>query len=69
MMCVTSVDPYWLAELGGVFFSIREKNFDALARAKANRDFSKRTELEAEMARQRDEYVPSCVTFDFKLWY
>lgn len=69
-MCVTSVDPYWLgesianihkttvdhlAELGGVFFSIREKNFDALARARANRDFSKRTELETEMARQREE--------------
>lgn len=58
MMCVTSVDPYWLAELGSVFFSIRERNFDALARAKANREFSKRTELEAEMARQREEYVP-----------
>ena len=57
MMCVTSVDPYWLAELGGVLFSIREKNFDALARAKANRDFSKKTELESEMARQRDEWV------------
>jgi pre-mRNA-splicing factor ATP-dependent RNA helicase DHX38/PRP16 len=74
MMCVTSVDPYWLgesaqhrrpaksiadgaAELGGVFFSIREKNFDALARARANRDFSKRTELETEMARQREECV------------
>ncbi|WVR08169.1 hypothetical protein IAU60_005215 [Kwoniella sp. DSM 27419] len=55
MMCVTSVDPYWLAELGSVFFSIREKNFDALARARANRDFSKKTELEAEMARQREE--------------
>ncbi|EIW71616.1 hypothetical protein TREMEDRAFT_67867 [Tremella mesenterica DSM 1558] len=38
-----------------VFFSIREKNFDALARARANKDFSKRTELEAEMARQREE--------------
>ena len=43
------------AELGSVYFSIRERNFDALARAKANRDFSKRTELEAEMARQREE--------------
>lgn len=43
------------AELGGVFFSIKERNFDALARARANRDFSKRTELETEMARQRDE--------------
>lgn len=61
MMCVTSVDPYWLAELGGVFFSIREKNFDALARAKANRDFSKRTELEAEMARQREEWVHAVI--------
>ncbi|WWC95470.1 hypothetical protein V866_002334 [Kwoniella sp. B9012] len=55
MMCVTSVDPYWLAELGSVFFSIREKNFDALARARANRDFSKKTEMEAEMAKQREE--------------
>lgn len=71
MMCVTSVDPYWLgkipfprhdqvlirpvAELGGVFFSIREKNFDALARARVNRDFSKQTELQTEMARQREE--------------
>lgn len=69
MMCVTSVDPYWLgklinammttannqAELGSVYFSIRERNFDALARAKANRDFSKRTELEAEMARNREQ--------------
>lgn len=55
MMCVTSVDPYWLADLGSVFFSIREKNFDALVRARANRDFSKKTEMEAEMARQREE--------------
>ena len=70
MMCVTSVDPYWLgkqcllierctllylAELGGVFFSLRERNFDGLARAKANRDFSKKTELETEMARQREK--------------
>lgn len=49
------------AELGSVYFSIRERNFDALARAKANRDFSKRTELEAEMARNREQYVqPYC---------
>jgi pre-mRNA-splicing factor ATP-dependent RNA helicase DHX38/PRP16 len=55
MMCVTSVDPYWLAELGGVFFSIRERNFDGLARARAQKEFSRKTEMEAEMARQRDE--------------
>ncbi|TXT12825.1 hypothetical protein VHUM_01226 [Vanrija humicola] len=55
MMCVTSVDPYWLAELGGVFFSIRERNFTGLERAQANRDFSKKAEMEADMARQREE--------------
>lgn len=29
MQCVTSVDPHWLAELGPMFFSVRdrEKNF------------------------------------------
>jgi hypothetical protein len=29
MQCVTSVDPFWLAELGPMFFSVRdrEKNF------------------------------------------
>ncbi len=43
------------AELGGVFFSLRERNFDGIARAKANRDFSKKTELETEMARQREQ--------------
>lgn len=55
MMCVTSVDPYWLADLGSVFFSIRERNFDGMQRARAHRDFSKKTEMEAEMARQREE--------------
>lgn len=56
MMCVTAIDPYWLAELGGIFFSIREKNLDAGARrAMANRDFSKKAELEQEMAEQREK--------------
>lgn len=26
MQCVTSVDPYWLAEMGPMFFSIRERD-------------------------------------------
>lgn len=63
MMCVTAIDPYWLAELGGIFFSIREKNLDATARrAMANRDFSKKAELEQEMADQREQYVDLGVT-------
>lgn len=27
MQVVTAVDPYWLAELGPMFFSIKESNF------------------------------------------
>ncbi|PIL29929.1 hypothetical protein GSI_07840 [Ganoderma sinense ZZ0214-1] len=56
MTQVTAVDAYWLAELGSVFYSVKEKNFDERGnRRKADREFSKRAELEAEMARQREE--------------
>jgi len=56
MTQVTAVDPYWLAELGSVFYSVKEKNFDDRGnRRKADREFSKRAELELEIARQREE--------------
>jgi len=57
MTHVTAIDAYWLAELGSVFYSVKEKNFDDQrgARRKADREFSKRAELEMEMARQRDK--------------
>lgn len=47
------------AELGSVFYSVKEKNFDDQrgARRKADREFSKKAELEMEMARQREECV------------
>ena len=46
------------AELGSVFYSVREKNFDDRgARRQADREFSKRAELETEMAQQREAYV------------
>jgi hypothetical protein len=46
------------AELGSVFYSVREKNFDERGnRQQADREFSKRAELETEMARHREEYV------------
>jgi pre-mRNA-splicing factor ATP-dependent RNA helicase DHX38/PRP16 len=46
------------AELGSVFYSVREKNFDDRGnRRKADREFSRRAELEAEMARQREQYA------------
>ncbi|THH05571.1 hypothetical protein EW145_g4696 [Phellinidium pouzarii] len=56
MTQVTAVDAYWLAELGSVFYSVKEKNFDDRGtRRKADKEFSKRAELEMEMARQREE--------------
>ncbi|KAI0656823.1 P-loop containing nucleoside triphosphate hydrolase protein [Cubamyces menziesii] len=56
MTQVTAVDAYWLAELGSVFYSVKEKNFDERGnRRRADREFSKKAELETEMARQREE--------------
>ena len=44
------------AELGSVFYSVKEKNFDDRGnRRTADREFSRKTELEAQMARQREE--------------
>ncbi|KAH9931272.1 P-loop containing nucleoside triphosphate hydrolase protein [Fomitopsis serialis] len=56
MTQVTAVDAYWLAELGSVFYSVKEKNFDDRGnRRVADREFSKKAELEAQMAKQREE--------------
>ncbi|KAJ7773015.1 P-loop containing nucleoside triphosphate hydrolase protein [Mycena metata] len=56
MTQVTSIDAYWLAELGSVFYSVKEKNFDERGnRRQADREFSRKAELETEMARQREE--------------
>lgn len=55
MGIVTAVDPYWLAELGAVFYSIRESN--ALASdSRRGRDtqLSRLVEIEAEFERDRD---------------
>jgi pre-mRNA-splicing factor ATP-dependent RNA helicase DHX38/PRP16 len=55
MTQVTAIDPYWLAELGSVFYSVKEKNFDDQGkRRQADREFSRKAELESEMAKQRE---------------
>jgi hypothetical protein len=61
MMCVTSVTPEWLAQLGGVFYSIRERNLDGLAQARATRDFSRKAEIEQGIADQRAQWVVSII--------
>ena len=45
MQCVTAVDPYWLAEMGPMFFSIKE-NFGKSRYEK--RDMEKNTKLNME---------------------
>lgn len=48
------------ADLGSVFYSVREKNFDdGSSRRRADREFSKRAELENQIKKQREESVPS----------
>jgi hypothetical protein len=45
------------AELGSVFFSVREKNFDGRERSAVAKEFSKKAELEMEMAKNRETCV------------
>ena len=48
-----------------MFYSVKEKNFDDRGnRRKADREFSKRAELETEMAKQREELVVHLHPFD-----
>jgi pre-mRNA-splicing factor ATP-dependent RNA helicase DHX38/PRP16 len=51
MSCVTAVDPHWLADLGGVFYSVKEKGFSAKGRREI--EYSKREELERGIAADR----------------
>lgn len=54
MSTVTAVDPYWLAELGGVFFSIREKGYGSLTKRQTETSLNKAMELEVSIARDRE---------------
>jgi len=50
MSTVTSVDPHWLAELGGVFYSVKEKGYSAREKRVIETEFNRRMEIEAKMA-------------------
>ncbi|CAK7273378.1 hypothetical protein SEPCBS119000_005623 [Sporothrix epigloea] len=53
MSTVTAVDPRWLAELGGVFYSVKEKGYSAREKRVIETDFNRRMEIEAQMARDK----------------
>lgn len=53
MSTVTAVDPRWLAELGGVFYSVKEKGYSAREKRIIETDFNRRMEIESQMARDK----------------
>ncbi|KAI0136419.1 P-loop containing nucleoside triphosphate hydrolase protein [Xylariales sp. AK1849] len=57
MSTVTSVDPHWLAELGGVFYSVKEKGYSAREKRITETEFNRKMEIEAQMAadKQREQ--------------
>ncbi|KAK6432279.1 DEAH-box RNA helicase prp16 [Oleoguttula sp. CCFEE 5521] len=52
MSCVTAVDAHWLADLGGVFYSVKEKGISGGQRREL--EYSKRAELELGIQRDRE---------------
>jgi pre-mRNA-splicing factor ATP-dependent RNA helicase DHX38/PRP16 len=53
MSCVTSVDAHWLADLGGVFYSVKEKGYDHRERRITEHEFTRKAELEAKIEEDR----------------
>ena len=54
---VTAVDPHWLADLGGVFYSVKEKGYSARDKRVTETEFNRKMEIEAQMAadKRKDE--------------
>ncbi|SMR53166.1 unnamed protein product [Zymoseptoria tritici ST99CH_1E4] len=52
MSVATSVDAHWLADLGGVFYSVKEKGYSA-GKGRREVEFSRKEELEREMEGDR----------------
>ncbi|MCJ1382823.1 DEAH-box RNA helicase prp16 [Xylographa soralifera] len=57
MSIVTSVDPHWLAELGGVFYSVKEKGYSAREKRVTEHEFNRKMEIETQMAEDKEREV------------
>ncbi|KAF7934803.1 uncharacterized protein EAE98_002848 [Botrytis deweyae] len=53
MSTVTKVDPHWLADLGGVFFSVKEKGYSAREKRVTETEFNRKMEIEVKMAEDK----------------
>lgn len=54
MSCVTSVDPHWLADLGGVFYSLKSKEYSGKEKRVIEGEFNRRMEIEAKMVEDKE---------------
>lgn len=54
MSTVTAVDPHWLAELGGVFYSVKEKGYSAREKRVTEHEFNRKMEIETNMAEDKE---------------
>lgn len=50
---VTAVDPHWLADLGGVFYSVKEKGYSIRHKRITETEFNRKMEIEAKMAEDK----------------
>ena len=56
MSVATAVDAHWLADLGGVFYSVKEKGYSAV-KGRREVEYSKKAELEVQIAKDRREMM------------
>ena len=55
MGTVTAVDPHWLAELGGVFYSIKERGtLGSISRRCRDTELNRIVEIESQFQRDRE---------------
>ncbi|OHE91085.1 helicase associated domain-containing protein [Colletotrichum orchidophilum] len=50
---VTAVDPHWLADLGGVFYSVKEKGYSVRDKRITETEFNRKMEIETKMAEDK----------------
>ncbi|KAG7114045.1 Pre-mRNA-splicing factor ATP-dependent RNA helicase prp16 like protein [Verticillium longisporum] len=50
---VTAVDPHWLADLGGVFYSVKEKGYSMRDKRITETEFNRKMEIGTQMADDR----------------
>ncbi|KAL8695862.1 MAG: hypothetical protein Q9224_003112 [Gallowayella concinna] len=55
MSTVTAVDPHWLAELGGVFYSLKEKGYSAREKRVTEHEYNRKMEIEEQMAEDKEK--------------